>query len=58
MVVHYSRCCLLLVIYNVICSNEDEVNRKDRQKRKRKLPVESQEGVIVVSYDSCHSDIM
>ena len=56
--VHYSRRCLLLVIYNVICSNEDEVNRKDRQKRKRKLPVESQEGVVVVSYDSSHSDIM
>lgn len=42
--------------YLLLCSNEDEVNRKDRQKRKRKLPVENQEGVVVVSYDSCHSD--
>lgn len=47
-----------LLFIMLLCSNEDEVNRKDRQKRKRKLPVESQEGVVVVSYDSSHSDIM
>ena len=45
-----------LLFIMLLCSNEDEVNRKDRQKRKRKLPVESQEGVVVVSYDSSHSD--
>lgn len=53
-ITHDSAYYLLFIM--LLCSNEDEVNRKDRQKRKRKLPVDSQEGVVVVSYDSCHSD--